>query len=107
MVRLGRACFWHRASRAGKLRRRRGSIGRAALAGLLVRSGPQTLNGAVDTIMHFLGLFGSMAVSFVGFIGAAPMDLWFKIVVDSAALVWLSWLGSRVLNPESRSSALD
>ena len=43
------------------------------------------------------GLCGSMGVSFVGFIGAAPMDLWFKIVVDIAALVWLIWLGKRTL----------
>ena len=42
-------------------------------------------------------LCGSMAVSFIGFIGAAPMDLWFKIVVDIAALIWLAWLGSRSL----------
>ena len=42
------------------------------------------------------GLCGSMAVSFVGFIGAASVDLWFKIVVDIAALVWLAWLGSRL-----------
>jgi hypothetical protein len=43
------------------------------------------------------GLCGSMGVSFVGFIGAAPMDLWFKVVVDIAALIWLGWLGSRTL----------
>lgn len=43
------------------------------------------------------GLCGSMAVSFVGFIGAAPMDLWFKIVIDVLALGWLVWLGNRVL----------
>lgn len=28
---------------------------------------------------------GSMLVSFVGFVGAAPQDLWFKVVVDLAA----------------------
>ena len=43
------------------------------------------------------GLCGSMGVSFVGFIGAAPTDLWFKIVVDMAALVWLVWLGRRIV----------
>jgi hypothetical protein len=42
-------------------------------------------------------LCGSMAASFVGFIGGAPTDLWFKIVVDLAALVWLIWVGRRVL----------
>lgn len=41
------------------------------------------------------GLSGSMSASFVGFIGSAPMDLWFKIVVDIAALIWLAWLGKR------------
>ncbi len=34
-------------------------------------------------------LIGSMAVTFVGFIGAAPADLVFKIVVNVAALAWL------------------
>ena len=43
-------------------------------------------------------LCGSMAVSFVGFIGPPSMDLWFKIIVDIAALAWLIWLGRRVLN---------
>jgi hypothetical protein len=38
-----------------------------------------------------------MAASFVGFIGAAPMDLWFKIIVDVLALGGLAWLGKRVL----------
>ena len=41
------------------------------------------------------GLCGSMAVSFVGFIGAAPVDLWFKIIVNAAAIVWLARLGIR------------
>ena len=41
------------------------------------------------------GLCGSMAVSFVGFIGSPAPDLWFKIVVDVAALAWLIWLGRR------------
>ena len=43
------------------------------------------------------GLVGSMAVSFVGFIGPPTIDLWFKIAVDIAALGWLWWLGRRVL----------
>jgi hypothetical protein len=42
-------------------------------------------------------LGGSMAVSFVGFIGGASLDLWFKIIVDAAAFIWLVWLGRRVL----------
>ena len=35
------------------------------------------------------GLCGSMGVSFIAFIGAAPMDLWFKIIADAAALASL------------------
>jgi hypothetical protein len=34
-------------------------------------------------------LCGSMGVSFIAFIGAAPMDLWFKIITDAAALASL------------------
>lgn len=43
------------------------------------------------------GLAGSMAVSFVGFIGPPTIDLWFKVAVDLAALGWLAWLGRQVL----------
>lgn len=42
-------------------------------------------------------LCGSMAVSFVGFIGPPTIDLWFKVLIDLAALGWLIWLGRRVL----------
>jgi hypothetical protein len=35
-------------------------------------------------------IVGSMLVSFIGFIGAAPWDLGFKIVVDVAA-AWILW----------------
>jgi hypothetical protein len=42
-------------------------------------------------------LSASMLVSFVGFIGSLNWDLWFKIIVDAAAFVWLGWLGRRVL----------
>lgn len=44
-------------------------------------------------------LCGSMAASFVGFIGPPTIDLWFKTVVDVAALGWLVWLGRLVLRP--------
>jgi small-conductance mechanosensitive channel len=50
-----------------------------------------------DYAMLVGGLCGSMAVSFVAFQGAAPTDLWFKIVVDLGALIWLIWLGRQVL----------
>ncbi len=42
------------------------------------------------------GLTGSMIVSFVGFIGSANMDLWFKVVVDLLAVAGLVWLGRRI-----------
>jgi hypothetical protein len=42
-------------------------------------------------------LIGSMAVSFVGFIGSLNADLWFKIIVDLLAVAGLVWLGRRVL----------
>ena len=41
-------------------------------------------------------LTGSMTVSFVGFIGSANMDLWFKVVVDLLAIAGLVWLGRRI-----------
>jgi hypothetical protein len=40
-------------------------------------------------------MIGSMGISFIGFIGAAPADLWFKIVADAFALLGLTWLGVR------------
>jgi hypothetical protein len=39
---------------------------------------------------------GSMAVSFIGFLYAAPADFWFKVVVDAIAFVLLLWLGLRL-----------
>lgn len=50
------------------------------------------------------GLTASMAVSFVGFIGASPADLWFKVIADIAALVGLVWLGSRARRPEANAA---
>jgi hypothetical protein len=50
-------------------------------------------------------LLGSMAVSFVGFIGGAPMDLWFKIIVDAAAVIGLIWLRNRVKYFETAAAA--
>ena len=41
-------------------------------------------------------MFGAMLVSFVGFIGAAPMDLYFKIVVNVLAVGCLIALGRRI-----------
>ena len=44
---------------------------------------------AHDYALILGALIGSMAVSFVGFIGAADADLWFKIAADLLALVLL------------------
>ncbi|HVZ65176.1 MAG TPA: hypothetical protein VG936_11440 [Lacunisphaera sp.] len=41
-------------------------------------------------------MLGAMLVSFVGFIGAARMDLYFKIIVDLAAVGYLSYLSRRL-----------
>ena len=43
------------------------------------------------------GLSGSMTVSFIGFIGPPTIDLWFKIIIDVAAFVWLVWLARALL----------
>jgi hypothetical protein len=44
----------------------------------------------------FGALLGSMLVSFIGFIGSLPLDLYFKIGVDALALLLLIMLGARV-----------
>jgi hypothetical protein len=36
---------------------------------------------------------GSMAVGFVGFIGATPQDLYFKVITNLVAVALLAWLG--------------
>jgi hypothetical protein len=41
-------------------------------------------------------MIGSMGVTFIGFIDAAPADLWFKIAADAVAFVLLLWLGLRL-----------
>jgi hypothetical protein len=51
----------------------------------------------------FGALVGSMLVSFIGFIGSLPLDLYFKISIDALALVLLIALG-RQLNREARLS---
>jgi hypothetical protein len=44
-------------------------------------------------------MLGSMVAGFVGFIGAAPMDLYFKILVNLLAVALLIKLGLRVRKP--------
>jgi hypothetical protein len=38
-----------------------------------------------------------MLVGFVGFIGAAPRDLYFKTAADVVALILLVWLGVKTV----------
>jgi hypothetical protein len=41
-------------------------------------------------------MLGSMLVSFIGFIGALPKDLYFKIIVDAIAIILLIRLGLKI-----------
>jgi hypothetical protein len=41
-------------------------------------------------------MIGAMLISFIGFIGSAPLDLYFKIVVDLAAVILLITFGRKV-----------
>jgi hypothetical protein len=54
-------------------------------------------------------MVGSMLVGFIGFIGAAPLDLYFKIVVNILAIVLMIMLGVRVSTSanELQSKLLD
>ncbi|HEY1605705.1 MAG TPA: hypothetical protein VGF77_08905 [Allosphingosinicella sp.] len=51
---------------------------------------------AHDYALILGALSGSMAVSFVGFVGAPAPDLWFKIVCDAVALLLLLLFGRRL-----------
>lgn len=61
-------------------------------------------SGRHDYALIAGSLTGSMAVSFVGFIGPPSNDLWFKLIVDLAAVVGLVWLRRRT-KFESASAA--
>ena len=41
-------------------------------------------------------MLGSMLISFIGFIGAAPADLYFKIIIDVIAITFLIALGLKI-----------
>lgn len=41
-------------------------------------------------------MLGSMLISFLGFIGAAPKDLYFKIIIDLIAILYLIPLGLKI-----------
>jgi hypothetical protein len=51
-------------------------------------------------------ILGSMVVSFVGFIGSLPLDLYFKIGVDVLALVLLIALGVSIRRREEKPNRL-
>jgi hypothetical protein len=44
-------------------------------------------------------MLGSMLISFVGFIGALPKDLYFKIIVDAIAILLMGRLGLTIKRP--------
>lgn len=53
--------------------------------------------GRMQTFSVIFGvMMGSMLISFVGFIGAVPKDLYFKIIVDAFAIIFLITLGFRI-----------
>jgi len=61
------------------------------------------LSSAADQFAVIFGaLLGSMLVSFAGFIGSAPADLWFKIFVDAVAVVLLVRLGRHIAKAAMR-----
>ena len=49
-----------------------------------------------DFVMIFGIISGSISVGFIGFIGAAPINLYFKIFIDVFALIFMIGLGLRV-----------
>ena len=60
-------------------------------------------SSAADRFAVMFGtLLGSMLVSFLGFIGSTPADLWFKIVVDLIAVALLLQLGRKL--PRSQAA---
>lgn len=52
----------------------------------------------------FGAILGSMLVSFIGFIGSLPLDLYFKIVVDVLAVVSLTLLGRQLRRSTSEEA---
>ena len=85
----------------------------AVLVGLVLATAPfyflppWTNNPGWDRMHTFSIIFGvmsgSMFITFIGFIGAVPKDLYFKIIVDAIALFLLIRLGLRIKR-QSRSN---
>lgn len=59
-----------------------------------------TINPGWDRMHTFSTIFGvmlgSMLITFVGFIDALPKDLYFKIIVDAIAIIFMIGLGLRI-----------
>lgn len=74
-----------------------GMLVSAAIVLLLPRWMAHPLCGPSHQFATIFGtILGSMLLSFVGFIGSPPMDLYFKIGVDTLALVLLIAFGARL-----------
>jgi len=72
--------------------------GGVALSALVIALLPRFADHPDWRPVHGYGLMfgtmiGSMAISFIAFIGATPADLWFKITADAIAFLLLAWLG--------------
>jgi hypothetical protein len=60
------------------------------------------------TIWHQVGLIygaiiANMAVFFVGFIDATPLDFYGKVVLDGTAIAFLLWIALRLRNSQEES----
>lgn len=76
-------------------------LGGLVLAGLAIYLLPRWANNSawrpMDSFSIIFGvMLGSMLITFVGFIGALPKDLYFKIIVDAIAIILLAILGIRI-----------
>ncbi|MEO6844462.1 MAG: hypothetical protein ABI184_04765 [Ginsengibacter sp.] len=78
----------------------------AVLGGLILATAPfyflpsWTDNPGWDRMHTFSTIFGvmlgSMLITFIGFIGAVPKDLYFKIIIDILAIIFLITLGFKI-----------
>jgi hypothetical protein len=75
--------------------------GAAAIVALIVLVLPRLAAGPAWRTAHsyalvFGAMLGSMGAGFIGFIGALPRDLGFKIVSNLVAVILMTWLGVRL-----------
>jgi hypothetical protein len=69
-------------------------------------SGDPGWNGRHVFAVIFGVMLGSMLISFLGFIDAAPKDLYFKIVIDLIALFFLMILGLKLKRTYAKDSGI-